>query len=251
MNWIKYELLKTKRIRGLHLVYLFPILMSGITLFEMFKHLSSVASSQMIPPFSSFYFRFFIMFSPIIIALILFSLIQVEHKNQMWESSMLLPINKAKIYLGKVMISIFFIFAYCIFSYVCYVATIFICMAFYPDNIALSLHDNAILIQYHLRIVLAFVLYGVLFIPIFIYIESAIAALGLFLFFIFLGFFLTQKSWFIYYPFSYHISVFNNFMSGYNVFKDKAALVVASYSVIALIAGTFLFKHVNVRNVSN
>ncbi|MBG6235174.1 hypothetical protein IWX76_001742 [Pedobacter sp. CAN_A7] len=251
MSLIKYELIKNKRIRGLHLVYLFPLLMSTIAMMELFKRLGLATTNQVVPLFSTFYFQSYIMFSPIIIALILYSLIQVENKNQMWESSLLLPISKVRIYLGKVFISVVFIFAYCLISYLSYVAIIFICITFYPDHIALNLHDNYLLIIFHSRMLMAFILYGVLVIPIFIYIESAITALGIFLFFIFLGLFLTQKSWYMYYPFSYHITVLKNHMTDYNLFKDKGALVVAIYTLIALLAGTFTFKYVNQRGMSN
>jgi hypothetical protein len=169
----------------------------------------------------------------------------------MWESSMLLPISKSKIYLGKVLVGMFFIFAYCLFSYLFYIGSIFIGMALYPENLALSLKQNSLIIIFHIRLLLALVLYGSIVIPIFIYIESAITAIGLILFFIFLGMFLSQKSWFMYYPFSYHITVLNTSKPDYNIIKDKAALVVAVYSLIALIAGTFLFKYLNHRRMGN
>jgi len=248
MKTIRYELLKVKRLRGLHLVYIFPILTSGIALFEMFKRIYASPLHEVIPPFSSFYFQFYMMFSPVIIALILFSIVQVENKNHMWESSLLLPISKGEIYIGKVFISVIFIFAYCLFSYLTYVGNILVCMALYPNDMLLNQHDNMLFVVFFFRMFLAFILYALLIIPVFIYIESAITALGIFMFFIFLSLFLTQKSWFMYYPFSYHLTVFSSFNSDFEVLKDKATWVTTIYAFFAFVIGTFLFKNVRPAN---
>lgn len=248
---LKYEFLKIRRIKGLHLVYIFPILMSLIALVEMLKRIRSSASQELIPPFSSFYFQFFVMFSPIVVVLILYSLIQVENKNKMWESSLLLPVNKGTIYLSKVLISVIFVLAYCLISYFSYVGSILLCHTFFSESIGLSYGDNMVLILFYSRIFLSFLLYAILAIPIFIYIESAITALGTFLFLIFLSLFLTQKSWYPYYPFSYHIIVFKSYRSDYDIFKDVGIWFTAFYAAVALILGKSLFNKISRKNVNN
>ena len=248
---MKYEFLKVKRLRGLHLVYVFPLLMSGIALMEMLKRISLSAPAQIIPSFSTVYFQFYVLFSPLVIALILFSLIQVENKNKMWESSILLPIGKGRIYLGKVLISVVFILSYCIISYLFYMGILFICKAFYPEMIGINHTDNIVLIIFFSRIGVSLILYASLLIPVFIYIDSVILALGTFLFFITLSLFLTQKSWYFYYPFSYHLSVLNTFRAEYDVLKDKGIWVAVTYASFAFVLGMFLFKKLSPGKVSN
>jgi hypothetical protein len=46
MSLLKYELLKNNRIKGLHLVYLFPILTSGLAMMELFKKLGLASPNQ-------------------------------------------------------------------------------------------------------------------------------------------------------------------------------------------------------------
>ena len=251
MRLIKSELYKLKRISGLHLVYIFPLVMSGIAMFEMLRRIDVSPANQIIPPYSSFYFQFFGLFSPIVIALILFSFIQIENKNKMWESNYLLPISKGTIYVGKIFTSVLFALAYCVISYLTYIGQVLLCQAFYPEHLALNQDDNIVLIIFFSRMFLVLAFYSLLVIPVFIYIESAITALGIFMFFIFLSFFLMQKSWFTYYPFSYHLTVLTNFRSAYDIVKDKGAWITMIYAILAFLTGKFLFQNVSPRSSSN
>ena len=251
MILLRFEFLKIKRILGLHLVYIVPIFMSAIGTWELVKRVSSSPAAAIIQPFSTFYFQFYVLFSPIMIFLILFSLIQVENKNRMWESNLLLPIGKVELYLGKILVSIIFLLSFCIISYFSYIAGILLCGELFPGRLILHHHDNIIIILFFSRIFIAFTLYAFLAIPVFIFIENAITSLGAFFFFILLSLFLTQRTWYWFYPFSYHILVLNSYRRDYDPNQDKGILITLLYIVIALISGILLFKNYSRQSVKN
>lgn len=251
MILIKYEFSKIKRIRGLHLVYVLPLLMSIISFFEISKKISQAVPGQVIWPISTIYVQFYVIFSPIVIVLILFSLIQIENRNKMWESNFLLPIGKGEIYIGKTLIGVILVIAYCLISYLSYVGSILLCHTFYSELLVLNQQDHMIMINFFSRMLLSFILYTLIAIPIFIYVESPITALGTFLFCIFLSVFLDKRPWFIYYPFSYHVIVFKTYRSAYDVFSDKGFWLTIGYAVSAFFGGKFLFTKVRQGNLNS
>jgi len=241
MTILKAEFLKIKRVWGLYICYMFPVIITVLSTFEILKKVHSTNTINSISPLSSFYFQFFTTFSPIAILLIVFSLIQVENKNKMWESTVLLPVSKTKLYVSKHITGIFVVFVYMTLSYILYIISSEVLSQIFPQLSGLTLSDHAVLMNFFLRMFLVFILYTVIAIPIFIYVDSAIIALGILMFGILLSLFLTQQKWYAYYPFSYHITVFNTFKSHYEVLKDKSFLMVMVYVVLSFIAGLYSF----------
>ncbi len=248
---MRFEFLKIKRVLALHLVYIVPLSISAIGTWELMKSITSSTKAIRIQPFSVFYFQFYVIFSPIILLLILFPLIQIENKNHMWESNLLLPIRKAKLYLGKICVSVIFVISYCLISYFSYTTGILLCSAFYPGKILLNHTDNIIIILFFSRTFVSFILYSFLAIPVFIFVESAITSLGTFFFCFLLSIFLTQATWYEFYPFSYHITVLNTYKREYVLSQDKGLLITLIYIILAFISGIFLFINFSRQSVKN
>lgn len=245
MYILKGEFLKIKRIWGLNIYYIFPLLITVVSTYETIRKVELYHIAASISPISTFYFQFFITFSPIAILLIIFSLIQIESKDKMWESTLLLPVPRFKIYIGKHIVSIFLVVLYVVASYILYVVSYEIYRAFFPQLSQFSYSDHHILLNFFSRMFLCLVLYTVIAIPIFIYIDNVIVSLGVLTFAILLSLFLTHQKWYIYYPFSYHITVLNTFKSRYIISQDKSIPVIILYIIIAFSIGLALFKKFN------
>ena len=89
---------------------------------------------------------------------------------------------------------------------------------------------------------LAFILYTYIAIPLFILIESSVISIGFLTFFLLLSMFLFKKSWFDYYPFSYHIIAQRDLSFGKWKGFNTADIVVIVYILISLISGAILFN---------
>ena len=113
------EFLKLKRIKGMHMLYVFPFLMCCIQVYEIIKACSANDGTKLNSPFSHIYIQLYSLFSSFIAILLVFSVIQVENRNNMWESNFMLPISKSQVYLKKTFGSFIILFSFVLISYFC------------------------------------------------------------------------------------------------------------------------------------
>lgn len=234
------EFLKLKRIKGMHMLYVFPLLMCFIQLYEIIKACSSNNGSVINSPFSHVYIQLYSLFSPFIAILLIFTIIQIENKNNMWESNFMLPISKTQIYLKKIIVSFIIIFAFVAISYITYLLSLFICKIFY--EIPFTFVDNQLLVIFFSKMFLALILYAFIALPLFIFIESPVTSIGFLTFFILLGMFFTKKSWFDFYPFSYCIIAVKDISLGKWAGFMRSDFIVITYIVVSTISGFFMFN---------
>lgn len=234
------KFLKLKRIKGMHMLYVFPLLMCFIQVYEIMKSSSLNDGSVFNTPFSNVYFQLYSLFSSFAAMLLVFTIIQVENRNNMWESNFMLPISRLHVYLKKVIVCSIVLFSFVLISYLFYLLGIYVCKFFY--DIPFTFSDNVLLILFFSKIFFAFILYAFIAIPLFVLIDSPVTSIGILSFFLFLSMFFFQKEWFMYYPFSYYLIAQRDLSFGKWTGIDTADIIVIVYIVISIVIGAMLFK---------
>lgn len=212
-NIIKAEYYKLKHIKSLHLVYLFPLLLVMVALYDFIRiaHNMDTHSDPTIFFLTHLFIGFFDFFSPFFIAIIVFAIIQIEFKNKSWENLILLTRSKRDIYFSKLLIIVSFSILYCLVAYVGFLVGKSFLSFLYPHlPFEKNTHNLELLILF-LRYTTSFCMLAILFLNIFLYIQNSIIALGSVFFVLISSLFILNEKWAIYFPLTYSYKVGRNF----------------------------------------
>ncbi len=240
-NIIQAEYYKLKRINSLHLVYLFPLLLIIVALYDFIRvaHNMDTHSDPTTFFLTHLFIVFFDFFSPFFIAIIVFAIIQIESKNRYWENLILLTRSKRDIYFSKLLILVSFSILYCIVAYVGFILGKSLLSFLYP-NLAFGKnnHNPKILILFF-RYTITFSMLAILFLNIFLYIQNSIIALGSVFFVLISSQFILKEKWAIYFPLTYSYKVSRNFGESY--FWNNVMFSSIIWILIFTVLGYFIF----------
>lgn len=238
---IKGEYYKLKRIRSLHLVYLFPLLLVGISLYDFIRSAPKIDthSDPTAILLHHLFINFFSFFSPFFIAIIVFTIIQIEFKNRSWENLMLLTRSKRDIYFSKMVVVVSFAILYCLITYLGLFAGKTLLSFLYPNfHFEKNTHNLELLI-FFLRYTVTFCLLAILFLNIFLYVQNPIIALGSVFFVLIFSQFLLNAHWAIYFPLTYSYNVARKF--GDVFFWNDILFASTAWIVVLIALGYFIF----------
>lgn len=240
-NIIKAEYYKLKHIKSLHLVYIFPLLLIMVSLYDFIRGAQNMNTN--LDPTMIFlthlFLGFFDFFSPFFIAIIVFAIIQIEFKNKSWENLMILTRSKTDIYFSKLVIVVSFTILYCIVSYIGFLSGKSLLSLLYP-NLPFGVHSHTqTVIILFLRYTLTFCLLSTLFLNIFLYIQNPIIALGSVFFVLISSLFILKEKWAIYFPLAYSYKVSRSFGDLY--FWNDIMVFSAIWTGFLILTGYLIF----------
>lgn len=240
-NIIKAEYYKLKRIKSLHLVYLFPLLLIMVALYDFIRVAKNMDghSDPTIFFLSHLFAGFFDFFSPFFIAIIVFAIVQIEFKNKSWENLMLLTRSKRDIFFSKLLIVVSFTILYCVVAYIGFIAGKSLLSFIYPNlPFKKSPHNLELLILF-LRYTIVFSMLAILFLNIFLYIQNPIIALGSVFFVLISSLFILNEKWSIYFPLTYSYKVSRKFGDSY--FWNNIMVFSIIWIIVFNILGYLIF----------
>jgi|GEM_PF-4083167 len=240
-NIIKAEFYKLKRIKSLHLVYLFPLLLIMVALYDFIRVAKNMDAQSDTTRFllSHLFLGFFDFFTPFFIAILVFSIMQIEFKNKSWENLMLLTRSKRDIYFSKLLVVVSFSILYCVVTYIGFLVGRSFLSFLYP---ALSFGKNTYnpeLLILFLRYTLVYSMLAILFLNIFLYIQNPIIALGSVFFVLVSSLIILKEKWAIYFPLTYSYKVSRKFGDLY--FWNNVMVFSAIWMIIFIVLGYFVF----------
>lgn len=238
---IKAEYYKLKRIKSLHVVYLFPLLLIIVALYDFIRVAHNMdAHSDPTMFFLTHLFRgFFDFFSPFFIAIIIFAIIQIEFKNRSWENLILLTRSKRDIYFSKLLIIVSSAILYCLVTYIGFLSGKSLLSTLYPHLPFGENTHNLELIVLFLQYTTTFCMLAILFLNIFFYIQNPIIALGGVFFVLISSLFILKEKWAIYFPLTYSYEVGRNFgnLHYWNTVMFSSIIWIFIFTII----GYFIF----------
>ncbi|KAA2239408.1 hypothetical protein F0L74_24715 [Chitinophaga agrisoli] len=239
--FIKAETLKLRRVHSLHLLYIFPVLLAIIAMFVFMKE--SAGMDPEVNPRLTFlyrlYFGFYTYFSPLTMGLLVFSMLQMEHKGKTWESVLLLPIPRYQLYLGKLMVTSTCVLFYVTVSWLSYRLAIQVLAGMYPQLPFADYSDGIETGLFFLRFGLVLWMLAVIFFNVYLYLPNALFALGGAFFVLTGSFLLVKQHWAIYFPFAYPSIVSKTY--GITRFWDKPVVLTLVWLLVAGTGGMLFF----------
>lgn len=244
----KAEFFKLKRIPSLHLIYLFPLVITAISVI-IFMH---DMSGNLIPADANPYFvltrRFYLMFysflSPIILMLVYYAVLQIEFKNKSWENLYILTGSKRQIYKSKIIVGMAVTLLYVLASFLFILVAHLVVRMVFHNNFDYGKYTlSRELLLYPKYLVTYWVLCIIIF-NYFFYVENAILSVGCMMFILVFSAMTLRYHWKIYSPFSYPYMVQGTYIipGMSNDFLLYSIILIPVLYIIGLYLYNKLFK---------
>lgn len=210
-NITKAEFCKLKNIHSLHLIYLFPLLLAIIALITFVLDFNEGAIPRDTNPnfvlFRRFYLTFYSLFSPIILMLVYYAILQIEFKNKAWENLYILTSSKQKIYQSKMIVGLGITTLYVLASSIFILIVHFIIRIFFQDNFEFEKYHFYRELSIYPKYLITYWMLCLIIFNFFFYIENAILSVGCMAFLLLFSAFTIKPSWTVYWPLSYPFKV--------------------------------------------
>jgi len=233
------EIIKTKRTWNFSLVLVFPLIITILVFGNYVNNLleEDVSGNNLWFMYSRIFFQLYYLLYPLLAAVIAFSLINIEHKNNGFKQIFTFPTSKFSIYFSKVSILLFWMFCSLLLAYSLLILSGNGLTFLFPNAGFQDYNINNIIVTFFLRIFL--ILISIISIHFFlsIYWDNFIISVGSACFLVIFG--LVVNKW----EYSYLIPYCNAqkaythfFQSGTEVFS-KDILWSIGYSIIFFTGG--------------
>lgn len=239
----KAELIKTRRTYGFLATFLIPILIAALqfSIFY-FKH-EYFAKSGMNPwqIMGSNLFNFLgIIVMPMYVVLISYLINFTEHQSNSWKFLFSLPLPKFKIYSGKIMVAVLWLFLFCLVTALSFLISGALLSTIRPD-VGFQDYDitNPFLINIGKMFLSGFGILSIQFLMS-IYWKDFIRPVGIGLAFTIAAMILSSWDYIYIFPYSHPLSIRKDFSDLNEVIFTTPILFGLAYAVIFFFAGYYL-----------
>lgn len=234
------EILKTKRTWNLALVLLLPSIISIIVFGYYLKQIMGqelTGGNNAWISYSRIFFQFYSFLYPLLVAIVAFSLSNIEHKNNGFKQLFTFPVHKSYIYFSKVIILTFWILSSLLLAYSLMMLSGNILSVLFPQIGFQNYDVNSVIITFFIRIFITLISLVSIHFFMSIYWDNFIISVGSATFLVIFGMLIYKWKYSFLIPYCNIQNAFMHFFrNGTQVFSEDILWSIA-YSIVFFMGG--------------